>query len=461
MPDPQPLSNRQRKIRERQAERNRELAAAKRAETRTPFREAELVYVSRHPPPDYSTALDFRQPAEVLLKDAKIQRIPLRKRMCEFSELFGIQEHEDSPMGAREAQEQQPCEFAYLHEDHPGLIYIPGAFTPSAQRTLIKACLNKYSKRPNKSSLDTHYLVPDNGIWDLHEGVFTGKRSLDDSEVYVQRKAAADEHAEGYGSDDDDEEDEDNSSNSGSTKATSSSTQPTPKKPKTSSSQHSVRTLVPIIDGTPSVPDNVSKEDPEPSAQVPILPPAQLLRKMRWITLGYQYHWPSKTYHFDQNAPFPTELAILSKAVVEAVEGVGPYPYSAEDFVAEAGVINYYQLKDRLMGHVDRSELNKDAPLVSFSFGHSCIYLLGGPTREKSPTPILLQSGDILVMTGPCRAAFHGVPRIIEDSLPSYLQSRPEDPEWEIYADYLSEARINLNIRQVYPPKHSSSSQAS
>lgn len=48
-----------------------------------------------------------------------------------------------------------------------------------------------------------------------------------------------------------------------------------------------------------------------------------------------------------------------------------------------------------------------------------------------------------------------GVPRIIEDTLPGYLQQDPEDPEWDIYADYLVEARINLNIRQVYPPKSS------
>ncbi|KAF9910911.1 hypothetical protein BX616_010749 [Lobosporangium transversale] len=91
----------------------------------------------------------------------------------------------------------------------------------------------------------------------------------------------------------------------------------------------------------------------------------------------------------------------------------------------------------------------------AFSFGHSCIYLLGGPTRERFPTPILLQSGDILVMTGPCRSAFHGVPRIIENTLPQYLQSRIDDPDWDIYAEYLAEARINLNIRQVYPPKRS------
>ncbi|KAG0211189.1 hypothetical protein BGX28_008369 [Mortierella sp. GBA30] len=447
MPDPQPISNRQRKIMERQAERNREMAAAKRVQTRTPFREAELQFLSRQPPPDYSSALDFRQPAEVLLKDPKIKRAPLRKQMSEFSQLFGVQ---DQSQDMADGQK-----YAYLHEDHPGLIYIPAAFTPSAQRTLIRACLKDYSRHPNKSNLDTHYLVPASGIWDLHENVFTGKQNLQDPTVFVQRKAATDEVAGGYGSEDnDDEEDHDDNDK---TKSESSPTQAPRKKSKiATATQPSVRTLVPITDETPMVPDNVPKTDPEPSAQVPILPPAQLLRKMRWITLGYQYHWPSKTYHFDQNAPFPQELSVLSKAVVEAVEGVGSYPYSSKDFVAEAGVVNYYQLKDRLMGHVDRSELNKDAPLVSFSFGHSCIYLLGGPTREKSPTPVLLQSGDILVMTGPCRSAFHGVPRIIEGTLPAYLQSRPEDPEWDIYADYLAEARINLNIRQVYPPGHHS-----
>ncbi|KAF8976526.1 hypothetical protein BGZ52_007857, partial [Haplosporangium bisporale] len=72
MPDPL-ISNRQRKIMERQAERNREMAAAKRSDTRTPFREAELQYLSRHPPPDYSQALDFRKPHEELVEDPKVK----------------------------------------------------------------------------------------------------------------------------------------------------------------------------------------------------------------------------------------------------------------------------------------------------------------------------------------------------------------------------------------------------
>lgn len=111
MPDP-PISNRQRKIMERQAERNREMAAAKRSDTRTPFREAELQYLSRHPPPDYSQALDFRKPHEELVKDPKVKLVPLQKPLNEFCPLFGSED--DQGVGK--------SRYAFLHEDHPGKI---------------------------------------------------------------------------------------------------------------------------------------------------------------------------------------------------------------------------------------------------------------------------------------------------------------------------------------------------
>ncbi|KAG0269453.1 hypothetical protein DFQ27_003365 [Actinomortierella ambigua] len=477
-----PISNRQRKQLERQAERNRELAAQRQATTRTPFREAELAFLARLPPPDYSKALNFRLPREELLqKNPKVKIVPITKKLDQISPLFGLRSDTATATAAaagtvnervEEVVENEwdssLSEYAYMHDDHPGLIYIPAGFTPSAQKELIRNCLAKYSRHPNKSNLDTHYIVPDEGVWQLHEKVFKGETTLEDPSVFVQKRAKVDDQAAGYGSDDDSDDEDNNNSkdkhgppDAKKHKESNGQAAPAPKSATEAVSKpSSIRTLVPIIAGSPTVPDGVPKADLGPSATVPILPPSQLFRKMRWITLGYQYHWPSKTYHFDQNAPFPSELCELSKGVVEAIEGIGGYSYPSKDFVAEAGVINYYQLKDRLMGHVDRSELNKTAPLVSFSFGHSCIYLLGGPDRETAPTPILLQSGDILVMTGPCRAAFHGVPRIIEDTLPSYLQKHEQEPGWDICADYLAEARINLNIRQVFPPGQATPSQA-
>jgi hypothetical protein len=48
-----------------------------------------------------------------------------------------------------------------------------------------------------------------------------------------------------------------------------------------------------------------------------------------------------------------------------------------------------------------------------------------------------------------------GVPRIIEGSLPNYLSNENEyndSPNWKLFGEFMSTSRINLNIRQVYPP---------
>ena len=43
------------------------------------------------------------------------------------------------------------------------------------------------------------------------------------------------------------------------------------------------------------------------------------------------------------------------------------------------------------------------------SIGSAAIFLLGGTTRDVEPIPILLRSGDVVIMSGPeCRRAYHG-----------------------------------------------------
>ena len=50
-----------------------------------------------------------------------------------------------------------------------------------------------------------------------------------------------------------------------------------------------------------------------------------------------------------------------------------------------------------------------------FSLGNAAIFLIGGLTRSVQPLPILLRSGDIIVMSGPgCRRAYHGEPSYIK-----------------------------------------------
>lgn len=42
--------------------------------------------------------------------------------------------------------------------------------------------------------------------------------------------------------------------------------------------------------------------------------------------------------------------------------------------------------------------------------GNAAVFLIGGLTRDIEPIPILLRSGDVLIMAGPaCRRAYHGL----------------------------------------------------
>ncbi|XP_004837174.1 nucleic acid dioxygenase ALKBH1 isoform X2 [Heterocephalus glaber] len=185
--------------------------------------------------------------------------------------------------------------------------------------------------------------------------------------------------------------------------------------------------------------------------------PRSLLEKLRWVTLGYHYDWDSK-YSADHYTPFPSDLAFLSEQVAAACGFQG--------FRAEAGILNYYYLDSTLGIHVDRSELDHSRPLLSFSFGQSAIFLLGGIKRDEAPTAMFMHSGDIMVMSGFSRLLNHAVPRILPnpegEGLPHCLETPlpavlPKDAvvqpcsveDWQVCASYLRTARVNMTVRQV------------
>lgn len=108
-----------------------------------------------------------------------------------------------------------------------------------------------------------------------------------------------------------------------------------------------------------------------------------------------------------------------------------------------------------------------ESPIVSLSLGCSCIYLQGGPSRDQRPTPFWLRSGqesrwrvrciadadpvpccpagDIVIMSGPARRCYHGVALVASGTLPDDVRSAAPDN----VVDYLSNARININLRCV------------
>jgi len=183
--------------------------------------------------------------------------------------------------------------------------------------------------------------------------------------------------------------------------------------------------------------------------------------KLRWATLGYHHNWDSKVYNEDSKSDFPPDLALLSKYVANVL--------GYKNFNAEAAIVNYYYMNSTLSGHTDHSEQFLEAPLFSFSFGQSAIFLLGGTSLDTKPTAMFLNSGDIIIMSKESRLCYHGVPKIICATNRSWNQNDIKKDEitnfkglvyetikdckdvqfWKPFDKYLNNSRININVRQV------------
>jgi alkylated DNA repair protein alkB homolog 1 len=172
-----------------------------------------------------------------------------------------------------------------------------------------------------------------------------------------------------------------------------------------------------------------------------------LLKKLRWATVGAPFEWTSRVY--EPNVPrraISDDLVKLTRRIARAA----PEKWT---FDAQAGLVNYYQPGDTLNGHMDDAENNLDRPIVSISLGCPAVFLLGHENRDKSPTAMILRSGDAVILGGESRKCYHGVPRVfasdesLEFELPTCL--RAEAWNDDAYASYISRARINISIRDI------------
>lgn len=101
----------------------------------------------------------------------------------------------------------------------------------------------------------------------------------------------------------------------------------------------------------------------------------------------------------------------------------------------EACLVNFYGEKARMGLHQDRDEADFGAPVISISLGAECLFRFGGNQRKCPTQSLRLRSGDVIVMGGASRLAYHGVDRIYPGT--SQLVQ--------------GGGRINLTLRRVNP----------
>ncbi len=75
-------------------------------------------------------------------------------------------------------------------------------------------------------------------------------------------------------------------------------------------------------------------------------------------------------------------------------------------------LVNWYGEGARMGLHRDDTEGIFDAPVVSVSLGDEALFRIGGLARKDPTRSLWLKSGDVVVMGGEARLAYHGIDRI-------------------------------------------------
>jgi DNA oxidative demethylase len=139
---------------------------------------------------------------------------------------------------------------------------------------------------------------------------------------------------------------------------------------------------------------------------------------------GYRY----EPKHPETGQPWPP----IPEALVGLWNEVAQYPQAPE-----ACLVNFYAETAKMGLHQDRDETDFEAPVVSLSLGDSCLFRVGGRKRGDPTRSFRLNSGDVVVLGGAARLAFHGVDRIYPGT-----------------STLLAEGgRINLTMRRVTRPE--------
>lgn len=187
-------------------------------------------------------------------------------------------------------------------------------------------------------------------------------------------------------------------------------------------------------------------EPQDPAVHKPFNIETCLNKKLRWMTLGGQYDWTNKVYPSSSPPPFPADMAKL----VGDLFGMTP----------EAAIVNLYSPGDTLSLHRDLSE-ECNRPLVSISLGCDGIFLIGlegdveGNSEPRMAT-LRLRSGDAVVMAGESRYAWHGIPKVLGSTCPSWMadwpcvDGREEKEKCQDWKGWTKGKRINLNVRQMF-----------
>jgi alkylated DNA repair protein alkB homolog 1 len=185
-----------------------------------------------------------------------------------------------------------------------------------------------------------------------------------------------------------------------------------------------------------------------------------LVKKLRWLTLGSQYDWTTRSYDKEKAMPFPADIARLVKGLFKSA------------FEPESGVVLIYGSKDYMPVHRDVSE-ECERGLASFSLGCDGLFILSrekdrqdhageegelDEDREMDMLVLRVRSGDCVWMGGETRWCWHAMPKVMAGTCPEWLEDWPVmkdggakgTKEFEKWKGFMKGKRVNISCRQVW-----------
>ena len=149
------------------------------------------------------------------------------------------------------------------------------------------------------------------------------------------------------------------------------------------------------------------------------------LGSLGWVSdkQGYRY----QPTHPDTGVAWPAMPASL----LDVWAKVSDYPHAPQ-----ACLVNFYVEGAKMGLHQDRDEDDFTAPVVSISLGDTALFRIGGTSRGGKTQSLKLASGDVLVLEGESRLAFHGIDRVMTGTSTLLKDG----------------GRINLTMRRVTKP---------
>ena len=75
-------------------------------------------------------------------------------------------------------------------------------------------------------------------------------------------------------------------------------------------------------------------------------------------------------------------------------------------------LINFYGESTRMGMHQDKDEADFSWPVLSISLGDDALFRAGNRTRGGKTESVWLRSGDVVLMSGEARLAYHGIDKI-------------------------------------------------